>query len=1738
MKDYYRTFEHEFFQWRKRYSEIIPDNYVYDSYELLEPHYNSQCSYASEIVSKQNLLDPKSVKSGILNSTLSLHELNSPAPSIVEDNSAENSDNISENSQIINENGNIQDENNENIGETSISESEYVSLFESENNEIDTALLKLSDIHDKSFENNDLVDENNVQPIELQTENHNEVPAPKNLELLNSTNRIQSETSPQKCQCDHEKVTNNDNEIKSEILSQTPHRSENMEMDEDIKSEILSQATNKSVNNEIENILNDGEIKFETSSQLINADENVDRLPLRYFYNTENLFKDKINQIKDEVLTQNSVSEDNLQNPNEKFRNDEEIKPETSSQTTDLDSNIQNLPLSCTSQNNSEDLVNDKLNQINDELLTQDTISAGNKLVDIAEENKSSFDYFNLSESEKNYVEIDRKPHDNENTTDNILPDLNENSSSMDEEKMARIETQILLTDSEKSSIFEKNTEPLDNDSNLSVDLEDIEHNSEHDTSSEKDMDDIDELLSDIDISDEELKLKYKQALKNICDDSASSESSDSEKSYNSIDNFENEALQSRSHGKIIKLNILDEKSKSASDSDNLTEKFQKCVVQLEKMDFSNLPDKIQSSSASSTDDINKLLNISSLDRKRRRISTSSSNESMARPKKKHKSPKKRQSLSSSSSSSDSDSSSSNSDSSINSDDEDDDFKLSDENVSDYVPDISDMSSISGKSSDESSTDSSDEEIRVKKRRKSNETKKKDGNTQKTENGSDVSELLSDKTNAKSSSGDDWRNDPLLRFNLNDNKKDKYKSKRNSGSSDVEIIEDNESEDDDVIITDDNKENNDRNDIKKKKQKDLLEMINRKDKSNKTITVAISSESVSSDELSGHEAEADKTTQRKRRTKVMSYKELAVATKKANEEEKERMFRLTQRNSMSSQLSIEQGEDIPKTLILEYNMETKKPRIQVHPELFKVLKDHQKEGVKFMWDSCYESIDLISNSRGSGCVLAHCMGLGKTLQVVTLLYTLFSYPETAVKRALILAPITTIKNWEREFNRWLSKLNKLFTVDSVIGKLAAEVRFRKIKTWFQKGGVFIMSYSLFRSLTTNKTNKGVEISAIKENNKLREFCKKALLNPGPDILVCDEGHTLKNSKSAISQCISEIKTARRIMLTGTPMQNNLKEYYCMINLVKPNLLGSAKEFANRFENPIIKGQAKDSSASDIRMMKRRAHVLHKKLSGVVQRVEGSILKPYLPSLLHYIVFIKMSNEQVTIYKKFIEIAKQIHSLRLLSTYQRAKKISTHPMCLFTRNSKNANPDTQISPNNKLDNSQAEQLENDKVDGDLLKDSSWYTSLYDKTELERVECGSKLMIFFHILNQCEIFGDKLLAFSTSVNILNVVEFFLKNAPIENFISSKFENGIDYVRVDGSTSTELRDQIYENFNDQSNQRLRLLIATTKVTGLGLNLLGANRIVILDTSWNPSDDMQSVYRIYRFGQSKDCYVYSLVSLGAMEEKIYERCVTKQAISCRVVDQQQVDRHYRSKGNVIKEFFTFVDYNQLERPAPNVPSDRVLGTLLQKYPDYVFSYHEHDKLLQNQEDEELDDSEREAAWQEFEMEEERLKNHQLQNSSYFMNRSMPPLPDHLNPTNQAGTSMELQNNLHSMIQPLPNHLNPMNYPKNLLRASVLQNINNYQNIPSTSKECDEPEYILSDPLDSDRMEIEQQSNNESNTNNGNPFVNDNRLRSENINSLNRNQSTTLEQNRDNSPSIELPEPAIETDYVVVIED
>lgn len=286
---------------------------------------------------------------------------------------------------------------------------------------------------------------------------------------------------------------------------------------------------------------------------------------------------------------------------------------------------------------------------------------------------------------------------------------------------------------------------------------------------------------------------------------------------------------------------------------------------------------------------------------------------------------------------------------------------------------------------------------------------------------------------------------------------------------------------------------------------------------------------------SGEDDDENAKTKRKNIRKLIKTKDLENETKLAAREEEDRKKRIEDRQKKYNEI-YEKKESVElDELILDFDEETDEPLLQVDKGLIKLLKPHQAKGVKFMWDACFETVKDAKEKPGSGCILAHCMGLGKTLQVVTLAHTLITNQDiTEVERALIISPLSTLGNWAREFKMWMKHCkHRNIEVYDISRFKDKATRIYKLQEWFEEGGVCIMGYDMYR-IFSNEKAKGLK-------KKQRETLVNSLVDPGPDIVICDEGHLLKNEKTSISKAVTKMRTRRRIVLTGTPLQNNLKE---------------------------------------------------------------------------------------------------------------------------------------------------------------------------------------------------------------------------------------------------------------------------------------------------------------------------------------------------------------------------------------------------------------------------------------------------------------------------------------------------------------------------------------------------------------------------------------------------------------------
>ncbi|XP_067144127.1 helicase ARIP4 isoform X2 [Centruroides vittatus] len=715
------------------------------------------------------------------------------------------------------------------------------------------------------------------------------------------------------------------------------------------------------------------------------------------------------------------------------------------------------------------------------------------------------------------------------------------------------------------------------------------------------------------------------------------------------------------------------------------------------------------------------------------------------------------------------------------------------------------------------------------------------------------------------------------------------------------------------------------------------------------------------------------------------------------------------------------------------------PDIYLAPQLSRIVKPHQIGGIRFLYDNVVENLKRYQTSTGFGCILAHSMGLGKTVQVISFVDIYLCH--TSARSVLCIVPINTIQNWMAEFDMWLPAKSSLTEEQLKKGDIrprnfniyllnenykTTSARANLIMEWQKMGGVLLMGYEMYRMLALKKLSKKNnrrkkrqreetivnEVEDDAQIKKLLDDIYCALVNPGPDLIICDEGHRIKNCQASTSMALKSILTKRRIVLTGYPLQNNMLEYWCMVDFVRPNYLGTRSEFCNMFERPIQNGQCIDSTPRDRQLMRFRSHVLHSLLVGFVQRRGHSVLQETLPRKEEHVLLIRMTPIQRTLYRTFVKnlihVQNASNPLRLFAV---CCKIWNHPDILYNilqdrkaelgedndldielgnlisaaasgnkinMRKKRVNKDIGNMGRSFLNGFSQETGTSirDKYDSSISYD--WAIPLMSNYIPGVLENSHKMTVLFSIIERTLRIGDKLLIFSQSLFTLDLIEKFLnqRNVPPRlGIINSslgpvKWCRNKHYFRLDGSTSPQDREKLINEFNTNAN--ISLFLLSTRAGCLGINLIGANRIVVIDASWNPCHDAQAVCRIYRYGQQKPCYIYRLVTDNSLEKRIYDRQVNKQGIADRVVDELNPESNF-----TWKEVTTLIHDNEQD----NMLQD--LSVYASKYNDEVLKYlctdlnqclsrepFEHESLLSDRKELKLTKHEKRLAKQSYEME------------------------------------------------------------------------------------------------------------------------------------------------------------------------
>lgn len=496
--------------------------------------------------------------------------------------------------------------------------------------------------------------------------------------------------------------------------------------------------------------------------------------------------------------------------------------------------------------------------------------------------------------------------------------------------------------------------------------------------------------------------------------------------------------------------------------------------------------------------------------------------------------------------------------------------------------------------------------------------------------------------------------------------------------------------------------------------------------------------------------------------------------------------------------------------------------VVVDPILTKNLREHQRAGVSFM----YECVMGMKDYDGEGAILADEMGLGKTLQTIALLWTLLKqnpiYEEQPViKKALIVCPVTLINNWRKEFRKWLGN---------------------------ERIGVFVAESNKTR-LTDFTMGKSYSVMII-GYEKLRMVQEDLKKGGGIDIVIADEGHRLKTAQNKSALAIKALNTERRVILSGTPIQNDLAEFYTMVDFVNPGLLNKYSTFKREFETPILKSRQPGASAKDTEKGEARSEELANITGMFILRRTAEILSKYLPPKTEYVVFCKPTETQAAVYRAIVGSptfnAALGSSAIILELINILKKVCNSPTLLLKKDAKGE------------DVTKPEFIE--CIPPQLLKSPG---------------ASGKLQVLDSLLHRIRTTTDeKVVLVSNYTSTMDVL------ANLLNSLSYK------YLRLDGSTPPAKRQDLVDRFNRSPPSNSFVFLLSAKAGGTGLNLIGASRLVLFDLDWNPATDLQAMARVHRDGQQRPCYIYRLITQGALDEKIFQRQVSKSGLADSIVD------------------------------------------------------------------------------------------------------------------------------------------------------------------------------------------------------------------------------------------------------------
>lgn len=499
------------------------------------------------------------------------------------------------------------------------------------------------------------------------------------------------------------------------------------------------------------------------------------------------------------------------------------------------------------------------------------------------------------------------------------------------------------------------------------------------------------------------------------------------------------------------------------------------------------------------------------------------------------------------------------------------------------------------------------------------------------------------------------------------------------------------------------------------------------------------------------------------------------------------------------------------------------------------------------------------------------MGLGKTLQSVALIYTLLKTGITAngfptAKRVIIVCPCSLVKNWDNEFVKWLGPgvIKTMALAEGDRKTIEKNIDcFARLKLF----NVLIASYECIRT-------------HVKLLSKHKDCC---------DLLVCDEAHRLKNSDNQTSRALNSLPVQRRVLLTGTPMQNDLTEFYAMVDFTNPGILGTPEEFRRRMMFPILRGREPDATEAQKRKMSDLQNDLSTIVEDFILRRVNTLNAEHLPPKLVQVVCCNLTDIQQQMYNHLITSKDMQHvmdgkQVNCLASIQLLMKLSNHPSLVCE--------DDPLKGNGKLGNAKRAGAKQIKYNEDEKETTAApgadgiarflpFAGGGGRDAPVHPEWSGKMYVLYRLMKEMRKPGngaDKIVIISNYTQTLDLIGRMCR------------ENNWGFCRLDGSVTMKKRQSMVDDFNDPGSSLIAFLLSS-KAGGCGLNLIGGNRLVLFDPDWNPAVDKQAAARCWRDGQKKRCFTYRFLATGTVEEKIFQRQLSKEGLQSVVDDKEQVN-------------------------------------------------------------------------------------------------------------------------------------------------------------------------------------------------------------------------------------------------------